>query len=36
MDKKVILVSATPFNNSFKDLAALISLFQIPRDSNIP
>lgn len=34
--KKVILVSATPFNNTFKDLLALISLFQIPRNSTIP
>jgi superfamily II DNA/RNA helicase len=36
LNKKVIVISATPFNNSFKDLLSLVSLFQIPRDSNIP
>lgn len=36
LNKKVIIISATPFNNSFNDLLSLISLFQIPRDSNIP
>lgn len=34
--KKIILVSATPFNNKFKDLYALITLFQEPRNSSIP
>lgn len=36
INKKVIVISATPFNNSFKDLLSLVSLFQVPRDSNIP
>ena len=36
LKKKVIIISATPYNNSFKDLLSLVSLFQIPRDSNIP
>lgn len=35
-NKKVILVSATPFNNSFSDLLSLITLFQHPRQSTIP
>ncbi|MEO0298968.1 MAG: helicase-related protein, partial [candidate division WOR-3 bacterium] len=34
--KKVILVSATPFNNSPEDLLSLIKLFQPARKSNIP
>lgn len=34
--KKVVIISATPYNNSFTDLLSLISLFQVPRDSNIP
>lgn len=35
-NKKIILVSATPFNNSFKDLLSLITLFQEPRNSTLP
>ena len=34
--KRVILVSATPYNNSPKDLLSQIKLFQNPRNSNIP
>lgn len=34
--KKVIVISATPFNNNFDDLLSLVSLFQVPRESNIP
>ncbi|MDD2716797.1 MAG: helicase-related protein [Candidatus Wallbacteria bacterium] len=34
--KKVILVSATPFNNHPKDLLALIKLFQKGKKSDIP
>ena len=34
--KKVILVSATPFNNQPQDLLAQIKLFQNSRKSNIP
>jgi len=34
--KRVILVTATPFNNSPKDLLALIKLFQNAKNSNIP
>jgi superfamily II DNA/RNA helicase len=34
--KKIIIISATPYNNNFDDLKNLIYLFQIPRDSNIP
>jgi hypothetical protein len=34
--KKVVLVSATPFNNSFGDLLSLITLFQQSRQSTIP
>jgi len=34
--KRVILVSATPYNNSPEDILSLISLFQKPRNSNIP
>jgi len=34
--KKVILVSATPYNNSTKDLLSQIKLFQSTRKSNIP
>lgn len=36
LNKKVIIISATPYNNKFDDLLSLISLFQVPRDSNIP
>ena len=36
INKKVIIISATPYNNSFNDILALVSLFQVPRDSNIP
>jgi len=35
-NKKVVLVSATPFNNAFSDLLSLITLFQQPRQSTIP
>ncbi|BBJ28540.1 helicase-related protein [Athalassotoga saccharophila] len=34
--KRVILVSATPYNNSPKDILALIKLFQNARKSTIP
>ncbi len=34
--KKVILVTATPYNNSPKDILSLIKLFQKPRKSTIP
>lgn len=34
--KRVILVTATPFNNSPKDLLSLIKLFQNVKNSNIP
>ena len=34
--KKVVLISATPFNNSFDDILALIKLFQPSRKSSIP
>ncbi|RPD35039.1 helicase [Petrotoga sp. HWH.PT.55.6.1] len=34
--KRVILVSATPYNNSPKDLLSLIKLFQNTKKSNIP
>lgn len=34
--KRVILVSATPYNNSPKDILAQIKLFQNPRKSTIP
>jgi superfamily II DNA or RNA helicase len=34
--KKVILISATPYNNKPNDLLAQISLFQSKNDSNIP
>ncbi|MDD4151766.1 MAG: helicase-related protein, partial [Candidatus Gracilibacteria bacterium] len=36
INKKIIIISATPYNNNFDDLKNLISLFQVPRDSNIP
>lgn len=35
-DKKVILVTATPYNNSPKDLLSQIKLFQSPRNSTLP
>ena len=35
-NKKVILISATPLNNTFYDFYYLISLFQNPTDSDIP
>ncbi len=35
-NKKVILISATPLNNTFFDFYYLISLFQNPVDSDIP
>jgi len=34
--KRIILVSATPYNNSPKDLLTQIKLFQNPRNSSIP
>jgi len=34
--KKVILVTATPYNNSPKDILSLLKLFQKPRKSDIP
>lgn len=34
--KKVILVSATPLNNSISDIYSQLKLFQVPRKSTIP
>ena len=34
--KKVVLVSATPLNNTFKDIFSQIKLFQSPKRSTIP
>ncbi len=34
--KKVILVSATPYNNSPMDIFSLVKLFQKPRNSTLP
>lgn len=34
--KKVVLVSATPLNNTFEDIYSQLKLFQIPRRSTIP
>ena len=34
--KRVILVSATPYNNSPQDIFSLVKLFQRPRNSTIP
>ena len=34
--KRVILVSATPYNNSPMDILAQIKLFQAPKNSTIP
>ena len=34
--KKVILITATPLNNSIYDFYPLIKLFQAPKDSDIP
>ena len=34
--KKVVLVTATPFNNDIEDLLSELKLFQIPRKSLIP
>ena len=36
LNKKVILVSATPINNKFEDLLSLIKLFQPVKQSSIP
>ena len=36
LNKKVILITATPLNNSFYDFKSLISLFQKPTNSDIP
>jgi superfamily II DNA or RNA helicase/HKD family nuclease len=35
-NKKVILVTATPFNNKFEDILSQIKLFQPPKNSTIP
>ncbi|MDL1983613.1 MAG: SNF2-related protein [Deltaproteobacteria bacterium] len=34
--KKVVLVSATPLNNTFDDILSQLKLFQIPKKSTIP
>lgn len=34
--KKIILVSATPLNNSFQDIFSQLKLFQVPKKSTIP
>ncbi len=34
--KKIILISATPLNNRFRDFLSLLKLFQRPSRSNIP
>lgn len=34
--KKIILVSATPLNNTFDDIYSQLKLFQIPKKSTIP
>ncbi len=34
--KKIILVSATPLNNSINDIYSQLKLFQVPRKSTIP
>ena len=34
--KKVILVTATPLNNTIEDIFAQLKLFQAPKNSNIP
>lgn len=34
--KKIILVSATPLNNTFDDILSQLKLFQIPKQSTIP
>ena len=34
--KRVILVSATPYNNSPKDILSLVQLFQKPYNSTLP
>ena len=34
--KRVILVSATPYNNSPKDILSLVQLFQKPHNSTLP
>ena len=36
VNKKIILVSATPLNNSIQDIYSLLKLFQIPKKSTIP
>lgn len=35
-NKKILLITATPLNNSFYDFYSLIKLFQKPSDSDIP
>ncbi|MBC2744855.1 MAG: DEAD/DEAH box helicase family protein [Desulfosarcina sp.] len=35
-DKKVILVTATPLNNTIDDIYAQLKLFQVPKNSTIP
>ncbi len=34
--KKVVLVSATPLNNTFEDIFSQLKLFQVPRQSTLP
>jgi len=34
--KKIILVSATPLNNTFQDIYSQLKLFQVPKKSTIP
>lgn len=36
LEKQVVLVTATPYNNQPSDILSLIKLFQKPRDSTIP
>ena len=35
MEQKVILLSATPFNNSPSDILSLLELFTVPKKSNL-
>lgn len=35
-NKKIILVSATPLNNTFQDICSQLKLFHIPKKSSIP
>jgi len=36
LDKKVLLITATPLNNTFYDFISLLKLFQNPTNSDIP